>query len=74
MIAMERRMEKGFKYDDLKPKPMKKMIMELNKELIEWTPEETRKALFKKADKFFDDNIRNIDQGKYAKKWHKSVK
>jgi len=35
MIAMERRIEKGFKYDDLKPKPMKKMIMELNKELIE---------------------------------------
>ena len=58
----------------MKAKPMIKMIEELNKELTEWTLEETRKAIFKKADKYFDDNIRNIDHGKEEGRWYRSVK
>ena len=30
MMAMENRLSKGIKYDEMKPKPLKKMIMELN--------------------------------------------
>ena len=74
MMTMENRLNKGIKYDEMKPKPLKKMIMELNQELIMWTPEKTREALFKRADRFFDDNIRNIEESKYAQKWHRNVK
>ena len=65
MEAMEKRLNMGIQYSDLKPKPIKKLIEELDKDLVEWTPEETRKALFKRVDRFFDDNIRNVDAGHY---------
>ena len=65
MEAMDRRLKIGIQYLYLKPKPTKKLIEELDKELTEWNPEETRKALFRRADRFFDDNIRNVDAGNY---------
>lgn len=67
MEAMEKRLNMGIQYSYLKPKPIKKLIEELDKDLVEWTPEETRKALFKRADRFFDDNIRNVEAGHQPK-------
>ena len=56
--AFENRLKKGVRYHPLKPKPIGAIIERLDEYKDAWTPEENREALFKEADKFFNNEIR----------------
>ena len=61
-------MEKGIRVFDKKPKPYKKIIREIDQEIDEWAPDEVKKQLIKKADEFFNGEIRYNSHKESAKK------
>ena len=72
--AFKNRIEKGIKYHPKKPKPIIEIIQKLEENIVEWTPETAKEALFKEADKFFNNEIRFNTHKTEPKKWHKSLK
>ena len=57
-----------------KPKRMETVISQMDKKLVEWTPDNTRKEFITMANEFFDREIMKKNHKQNPKEWHKSVK